>query len=273
MQEGSARACAAGVFRVVANSPLAARDHYELSIEAPEIAKAAQPGQFVVLRLPGDGGARLRRPFSVAGAGGGVLRIAFKSVGRVTGEMIALKAGDSVDIVGPLGTGFPLEEPDRPRILAGGGYGVAPLVFLAERLVTTSPRARVKLVVGAREAGSIMYLDRLKAERRFEAVLCTDDGSEGEKCTAAALAIRKATEEAGRPLVCACGPLAMLKALRPLFAKAECHVSVDAYMACGTGVCMGCVLPAPGGGYIRACREGPVLPSSAIDWDRLGDGA
>jgi len=269
IRAGNATAVTSGVFRVAASTHLAARDHYELSIEAPEIAEAAQPGQFVVLRLPGDGGTRLRRPFGVAGTDKDGLRLVFKAVGKVTREMAGLKKGDKVDIVGPLGTAFPLGEPGRQRLLAGGGYGVAPLIFLADRLVGANPEMQVKLVVGARDAGSLMYLDRLKAEKRYQAFLCTDDGSEGERGTAAALVMRKAAEEGGKALVCACGPLPMLKALRPLFSSAECHVSVDAYMACGTGVCMGCVLPAPGGGYIRACREGPVLPSTAIDWDRL----
>jgi dihydroorotate dehydrogenase electron transfer subunit len=114
-----------------------------------------------------------------------------------------------------------------------------------------------------------MYLDRLKSEKRYEVVLCTDDGSEGERCTAAALAEREAAKAGATPLVNACGPLPMLKALKPLFVRAECFVSMDTYMACGTGVCMGCVLPTPGGGYIRACKEGPVLPAGAIDWGRL----
>ncbi|MDD4622878.1 MAG: dihydroorotate dehydrogenase electron transfer subunit, partial [Kiritimatiellae bacterium] len=160
------------VCEVVGHKPLT-EVYREMDLSAPEIAGQARPGQFVHVRVPGIGAASLRRPFSIFGADCGRLKILYKNVGRGTAEMTRLRTGDKLQVIGPLGNGFPLE-PEGEALLVAGGYGVAPLFFLAGRL----PRAGVALI-GGRAATDIL------AREDFERIgwrvrVATQDGSLGE---------------------------------------------------------------------------------------------
>ena len=146
-----------------------------LELEAPRLADALVPGQFVHVRVPGLEPTALRRPFSVFDADAGRVTLLYKVVGRGTAALAHVRPGDGVEVLGPLGHGFPSSSKGVP-LLVGGGYGVAPLHFLAKRL--KDPRAI--LFVGGRTKDDLLALDRFAA-LGVEVRVATNDGSAGEK--------------------------------------------------------------------------------------------
>ena len=124
-------------------------DYRMLVLSAPEMAKDTAPGQFVHIRVPGLEDTALRRPFSVFDAGDGKVCVLYKAVGRGTRALTQAKAGDIVSVMGPLGHGFPLKC-EGDALLVGGGYGVAPLHFLAKRLLATANPPAIKVFIGGR---------------------------------------------------------------------------------------------------------------------------
>ena len=222
---------------------------FVISMRAPEIAKTVRAGQFV--NLGWSPGPLLRRPFSVYRAVGDDIEIVLKAVGVGTAQLLAMRIGDTVSCLGPLGRGF---ETTASRVLMiSGGLGVAPMPLAARD--ARSAGAHVTWVHGA----------RTKAELCSEAdgdevVWATDDGSKGFRGTAVAAA-------SDADLVLACGPNRMLAAVAERWPEAQ--VAVETYMGCGTGVCLGCAVPLKRGGYNRACKEGPVYRAADIDWKAL----
>jgi dihydroorotate dehydrogenase electron transfer subunit len=276
-----------------------------LALVAPRIAEAARPGQFVHLLAGEDRSSPLRRPFSIhrvdppggsggppgwspggsGGSGGprcrpppgsGTVEVVFDVVGAGTLALSRLRPGDVVDVLGPLGR--PFAPPGEPAgcVLVGGGYGSAPLFFLAAEL--RARRCRVDFVVGAASAARL--LDPAEAGRLGHSLaVTTDDGSAGRRgLVTDPLPDLLARTGAGR--VYACGPMPMLASVSRLSAAAgvPCQVAVEEQMACGTGICFSCVLPVGGGGgagpaetrMARSCLEGPVFDGAAIAWAELG---
>jgi dihydroorotate dehydrogenase electron transfer subunit len=176
-----------------------------------------------------------------------------------------------VDALGPLGR--PFDQPEAPAgcLLVGGGYGTAPLLFLATEL--RARRCRVDFVIGAATAGRL--LDAMEAKRLGHSLtVTTDDGSAGRRgLVTDPLADLLASTGAER--VYACGPMPMLAAVSRLAAATgvPCQVAVEEQMACGTGICFSCVLPVGPGEptrMARSCLEGPVFDGAAIAWAELG---
>ena len=261
-----------------------------LTLAAPRIAEAARPGQFVHLLAGQDRSFPLRRPFSIhrverpGGSGGppgwspggsGTVEVVFDVVGAGTLALSRLRPRDVVDVLGPLGR--PFAPPGEPAgcVLVGGGYGTAPLFFLAAEL--RARRCRVDLVIGAASAARL--LDPAEAGHLgHRLTVTTDDGSAGRRgLVTDPLPDLLARTGAGR--VYACGPMPMLAAVSRLSAAAgvPCQVAVEEQMACGTGICFSCVLPVGGGGagpaetrMARSCLEGPVFDGAAIAWAELG---
>ncbi len=210
----------------------------------------------------------LRRPFSIHRMlEGGEFEVLFRVVGRGTRILANVHVGDRVDALGPLGRGFRVEG-NRPLIV-GGGIGVAPLLFLAESFLEAG--IRPKLLVGARTERDLLCQDDFSCLALPFAV-ATEDGSAGSPGQVTRLLAREIAEGTEGMTVYACGPLPMLKAVSRLCGEhgIPCQVSMEAHMACGIGACLGCVVPAPGGGYVRVCREGPVFQASEIDWMQVG---
>ena len=163
-----------------------------LVLEAPQMAASLQPGQFVHVQVPALEASALRRPFSVFDAEGGKVTLLYKTVGRGTAALNAVKAGDEVRVLGPLGHGFPLKC-DGEALLVGGGYGVAPLHFLAKRFVAAAGLPRPKLFVGGRTKDDLLALDRFE-RLGVEVRVATNDGSAGvraEKCAGLADVLRE----------------------------------------------------------------------------------
>ncbi|HEY2598010.1 MAG TPA: hypothetical protein VGJ79_05980 [Candidatus Dormibacteraeota bacterium] len=227
-----------------------ARGMVVISMEAPEIAATVRAGQFVNL---GWTGAFLRRPFSVYGAEGDRIEVVLKAVGRGTAQLLAMRPGDVISCLGPLGQGFDLVAGPRSAVLVSGGLGVAPMPIAAKEAMSLG--MRVTWVHGARSG------DELCSESTGDEVIwATDDGSRGIAGTAVSAA-------PDGDVVLACGPNRMLAAAAARWPQAL--VAIETYMGCGTGVCLGCAVPLTRGGYDRACKEGPVYRAADVEWTAL----
>jgi dihydroorotate dehydrogenase electron transfer subunit len=254
--------------------------YYSLTLVAPDIAEQAKPGQFIQIGVPDGRDFLLRRPFSIhqasrRGGWAGTLEVVFDVVGRGTAWLADAKPHDTLDVIGPLGRPFTYPRELTTCLLVGGGYGAAPLYFLAEEL-----RARNKLVhivVGARNHERVFK--PIEAKRlAATVVITTEDGTSGERGRVTDV-LDPMLERTGAQVVYACGPNPMLRAVaehcREL--RIPCQVAVEEMMACGLGVCWTCVVPIiglDGRGWwnVRSCVEGPVFNGARVWWDRwLGE--
>jgi dihydroorotate dehydrogenase electron transfer subunit len=205
----------------------------------------ADPGQFVMAWLPGLD----EKPFSLVRAEPVTLTVA--RVGPFTTAVHALEVGDPVWIRGPLGQGFTLAEPRGALLLLGGGYGVAPIYFLAERALASG--WQVSMVIGAQTSTDVIFADRF-GSLGIQVVVATDEGSLGQQGLATGAA-EQLLEQADYQALYACGPEPMLEAAASL---AQSHhlpaqLSYERYMRCGFGVCGSCAQE----GWL-VCRDGPV---------------
>jgi dihydroorotate dehydrogenase electron transfer subunit len=248
-------------------------EYQALTLAAPQIAAAARPGQFVHLLAGADRATPLRRPFSIhrVEPPGGSVEVVFDVVGAGTRVLAGLRPNDVVDALGPLGRAFDPPEAPAGCVLVGGGYGTAPLFFLATELRARG--CRVDVVVGAATAGRL--LDAVAAERLGHSLtVTTDDGSAGRRGLVTD-PLPELLAGTGAERVYACGPMPMLAAVSRVAAAAgvACQVAVEEQMACGTGICFSCVLPVgprTPTRMARSCLEGPVFDGTAIAWAELG---
>jgi dihydroorotate dehydrogenase electron transfer subunit len=240
----------------------------ELVFRAPATAAAVTPGQFVHVRVPALEASALRRPFSVFDAKDGCVSVLYKTVGRGTAALNAVRPGETLSVLGPLGHGFP-STCAGVALLVGGGYGVAPLYFLARRLLETRAAADVRLFVGGRTKDDLLALDRFAA-LGVRAEVATNDGSAGVKGLVTdplddALA---ALRDDGRAYeLFACGPDGMLKAVaqRATGTGSRGWISMDRHMVCGVGACYACIQRTVRGNS-RCCVEGPVFAAEDLVW-------
>ena len=233
-----------------------------LVFAAPKMAAELQPGQFVHVKVPALETSTLRRPFSVFDAENGHVTILYKTVGRGTAALNAAKPGDEINVLGPLGHGFPLKCDGVP-LLVGGGYGVAPLHFLAKRL------KGCKLFIGGRTAADLLAIDRFKA-LGVEVFTATNDGSAGTKGLVTDPLddeLAKLREKGEAFELFACGPDPMLKAIamRATGTGAKGWISMDRHMICGVGACYACIQKTVRGNS-RCCIEGPVFAAEDLVW-------
>lgn len=243
--------------------------HYLLHLDCPEVAEQSHPGQFVHLRV-GDGtDPLLRRPFSVMLTRPAIaeVQLLVRTVGRGTEIIATHQEGTHYDLLGPLGRGWTMPAGGENTLLVAGGVGVAPLIFLADRLRHAEPKPYVRALFGGADQEALVCWTEFAA-RCDEFMAVTEDGSVGERgLVTEALA---AEIERDRPeRVYACGPDAMLAVVAGMCAAAEvpCAVSMEQWMGCGVGACLGCAVAAAGGGYVRVCTEGPVFDAAAINWE------
>lgn len=239
-----------------------------LTFEAPAIAHAATPGQFVNVAV-GDGCGLLRRPFSIylTDPAAGTVSIVFDAIGEGTRWLAARAPGDTLDIVGPLGHGFEAPAEDGADVLVGGGYGSAALAFLARALAARGSRPHA--VLGGRSAARVFNPEPFEAWCQAVTVT-TDDGSAGTKGLVTDI-LPSLFEKASPRAVYACGPMPMLEAVGAVAAAHDVpsRLAVEEFMACGIGVCWTCVLPVRANGavkHLRSCTEGPVFEGAAIAW-------
>jgi dihydroorotate dehydrogenase electron transfer subunit len=253
---------------VLSHEPLG--PHYRvLTLELPGVTATAQPGQFIHLRVAMLEDAVLRRPFSIYRVEGQRLSILYKTVGRGTAAMQSLLPGQAVSVMGPLGHGFPLPPAEgATAVLVAGGYGVAPLYFLARRLARPGV-----LFVGGATAVDILLADEFRA-LGWQVHVATDDGSLGARglVTAPLDAWLRAAGDTVHPEFHACGPNGMLKAVgdRAIKGNHKAWLSLDRHMGCGVGACLACVQKVKVAGQEtlgRVCKEGPVFEARDVIWD------
>ncbi len=244
-------------------------DFFHFTVEAPEIGRAARPGQFVMVKVAEGTTPLLRRPLGIHNANADGLELFFKVAGLGTEILARKKTGDLIDLIGPLGKGFtvPADARGRTAYLVGGGRGIAPLYFLARELVRAGLRPLV--LYGGRSLADIPLRERFEASGI--PVLCsTDDGSFGYAGLVTELAAAELEKE--KPaMIYACGPDPMMKALSAVAAKhgVAAEFSLESIMGCGIGACWGCVhriKSESGDGWVKICEEGPVFPGERILW-------
>ncbi|MBU2517220.1 MAG: dihydroorotate dehydrogenase electron transfer subunit [Proteobacteria bacterium] len=286
--------------KVMSNQPVGP-EIFLLTLEAPAIADAARPGQFVMLRVSPGPEPLLARPFSIHGVEGDKLLILYQVKGKGTKLLAQVRPGSELLVWGPLGSGFDLDV-ERPALVAGG-MGMAPIGFVAKVLEerdvpfqVLSGGATKEAIEGLEKKLEALLRGRLEHGKvdRFRAFMaakmqdaltpstpplsgtCTTttlDGSYGQRgIVTDILQDSFSLPASARPdAVLACGPLPMLGAVAAMCDEQDvpCQVSLEAPMACGVGACLGCAIPAAGGGYLRACQEGPVMDASTVDWDKV----
>ena len=202
------------------------------------------------------------------------IEIVFKVVGTGTGLLSDAEKGDELEIVGPLGNGFEIDESTNHAVLVAGGMGIAPFPFLAQEIARKSSAPGKKTIfIGARSAKGIILADFFE-ETGFDVKIATDDGSKGFKgYVAEYLQSQIENIEQDKTTIYACGPEPMLKAVADLAHKRgiDCQVSLEERMACGVGACMSCVCRARDDQgeihYERVCKEGPVFDSRKVIFD------
>ena len=236
--------------------------HYKMRLYAPEIAQEAKPGQFVHIKIRDGYDPLLRRPFSIHRCEGEKIEILYKVVGRGTEFLSRKKIGNEIDTLGPLGQGFKISPDLRRIVLVAGGMGIAPLYFLAEKL----NREDILILLGAESKGKILYLENLK-NLNVKVQIATEDGSQGYKGLLSEFFFHLLKEDSQIDLVCACGPIPMVKKIAQLSLKYKipCQVSLEQRMGCGIGVCLGCTIKGESS-YLRVCSDGPVFQANQIRW-------
>jgi len=254
--------------------------YQHLTFVAPGVAELAKPGQFVALAVGGETSANLlRRCFSIhkvspSGTYGGTVDVVVAARGQGTRWLTGLSTHAEVNIIGPLGRAFPLPKEPVAAVLVGGGYGSAPLFWLAAALRERG--CHVEMVLGAATEDRLFGV--VEARRAADGVtVTTDDGSMGVKGWVSDVlpdVIRRSHAE----VVYGCGPMAMLRSITDV-ATAEgavAQVAVEESMACGVGVCMTCVMPVVGNDgltrMVRSCVEGPIFRGDRVRWDAFDDG-
>jgi len=233
-------------------------DVFVLSFNSPYLAKVGLPGNFLHIKIAS---VILRRPFSIHKVVGNVIYILFRVRGRGTKALSRIKPGEALDLIGPLGKGFDFELKPKEvtaNILVAGGIGVAPLVFLAQKLA----KAKNTVFLGVKNKKELLGEKEFK-KLGFKLEVATEDGSRGFKGTVInLLKQRLATTGKGQGIkVYACGPKEMFFELSKIlkkYPKLNCQVSFEQFMGCGLGICCACVIETKNG-YKKVCKEGPVF--------------
>lgn len=237
-----------------------AEDIFDFRIKSNEIAKEAKCGQF--LHINCGNGTLLRRPISICDVSDdGIVRFIFEKRGKGTAELSEFKTGDFIDVLGPLGNGFTVDnEKYRTPVIIGGGIGVFPLYSLAKNLKNPT------VFLGFRTKDRVVLDDEFSAVS--DTVVATDDGSYGYNGFAAEL-LKEHIKDNHTDIIYACGPTPMLKVVKNIAedAKIFCEISLEQRMGCGIGACLVCSCETIHDGmekYARVCKNGPVFPSSEV---------
>ena len=252
--------------RIWKNDPVGPGYHC-MGLLAGREYKTARAGQFVTLRFLDGIGPLLRRPFSIHRRTAAGIELLYRVVGSFTRRLAHSEPDEEIDLLGPLGNGFDVPAGIRRGVMVGGGIGVAPLLFLADEILERGDDpAGWTAFIGGRTRHDLLRGDALR-ELGLTVVTATEDGSAGipgRVTVPYAAAVGQQPPE----IVCACGPVPMLRAVARTAAASAvpCRLSMETVMACGLGACLGCAVePAETtGGYRHVCRDGPVFDGRAL---------
>jgi dihydroorotate dehydrogenase electron transfer subunit len=242
-----------------------AEDIYEITVHGRVVNEMTTPGQFVHIKIGSGFDALLRRPISICDVN--LKKQEMKMIYRVEGSGTKLlsekKPGNTMNVLGPLGNGFPIEGINKGQtaLLVGGGIGVPPLYFLSKQLVEKG--VEVEHVLGFSSVAESFL------EKEFsylgETFVATVDGSLGQK---GFVTDAIGTNSLGFDTLYACGPTAMLKALEGKFQGGNAYFSLEQRMGCAVGACLACVCPVAGDEtgtrYRKVCSDGPVFPMGEV---------
>lgn len=251
--------------------------YYLLKLVVPSVFKEARPGQFIHIKINDSNEPLLRRPFSIhrlvpirsrSAYQKCNLDVLYEIKGKGTQLLSQKNTGEHLNILGPLGSGFDYEmhnKPDMLNILIAGGMGIAPLNFLAEKLT----KSKKIILIGSSTANKIL------CEGEFKKIGCeirvaTEDGSRGFKGKVTDLFKKKILASDishQKSMVYACGPKAMLTEIAKicLIKKIPLQVSLEEFMGCGIGACLGCAIETKAG-FKRVCSDGPVFNAEDVAW-------
>jgi dihydroorotate dehydrogenase electron transfer subunit len=243
-----------------------------LTVRHAEVARAARAGQFVMIKAGTSAEPPLRRPFSIltVDPGAETFRLFLKTIGAGTRALAALEPGDLAQCLGPLGRPFTVPAPGHEALLIAGGYGIAPFHLFCEELLRAGGRARV--FYGGQAAADLQVREPFAA-MGVPLVPTTDDGSLGHHGRVTEAVEEYLDARTGPVTLYACGPDPMLHAVARLAARRglPAEVSLDPWMGCGVGTCLGCVVwmqsaSEPRPHYRCACTEGPVFDAREVVW-------
>jgi dihydroorotate dehydrogenase electron transfer subunit len=224
----------------------------------------SQPGQFVMLRGAWQRDPILPRAFSILWAEEEKAEFLIHRVGRGSGLLSSVRPGDSIAVLGPLGTSFPSPREGLQDVLVAGGCGIAPLYFIARRALCAGQQAGLELLLGARSESELVFHEALRS-RGLSVFTSTEDGSHGHPGLVTELLEQRLSQQAAARIL-TCGPKAMLLAVREIARRHSlpCYISVEAGMACGLGACLGCAIESRHDSYRYVCQDGPVFEAEEV---------
>ncbi|UXR77587.1 MULTISPECIES: dihydroorotate dehydrogenase electron transfer subunit [unclassified Staphylococcus] len=247
---------------VISNEQIADRI-YELKVTGPVVASLKQPGQFVHIKAGQGSQHMLRRPISICeiDPANQSFTMLFRAEGAGTQKIAALREGDALDILAPLGNGFPVEKAKKKALLVGGGIGVPPLYELSKQL--NAQGIETVHVLGFRSKKDVFY------QEKFEALgdthIVTEDGSLGSQGFVTTVIDKLPVDY---DIYYTCGPKPMLKALTELYTLKDVpgYISLEERMGCGIGACFACVCHVPDSptDYVKVCTDGPVFEKGTV---------
>jgi len=252
-----------------------ASGYFRLVLHSPELARSVRPGQFFMMKVAENYDPLLRRPMGIykvsSRENNPCVELLYQIVGKGTTVMSKMKKGEQADLLGPFGNGFSIPRKIKKAVFIAGGIGVAPLVMLAEKMVNEITDLKTYLFIGGKSKNDVLCLDDFE-KLNSEICITTEDESLGNRGFVTFPLKKFITANAGvETSFFACGPFRMLKAVSELTIKnnISCQVSLDRRMACGFGVCLGCVVKVTSeknGPHKNACTDGPVFNAEDICW-------
>lgn len=237
---------------------------FEMTLAGKLVGEIISPGQFVHIRVSDSFEYLLRRPISIANINleANEITIIYRAEGKGTSKLASRRVGDVVDVLGPLGNGFPVEETEvgETAVLIGGGIGVPPLYELSKQL--TAKGVKVVHVLGFQTADVVFYEEEFKL--LGETHIVTVDGTQGAKGF-----VTNVLAELGEDFATfySCGPMPMLDAVQTMYAHKKGFLSFEQRMGCGIGACFACVCETTDKSekaYIKVCSDGPVFPAGVV---------
>ena len=245
--------------------------YYQLRLKCEKGFENAIPGQFVMIQLSDNFYPLLRRPFSIHNVfqnenGDCCFELLYKVIGTGTLAISEYLADQWIDILGPIGNGFRLNDSIKTALLVSGGIGVAPMVFLSKYLLDNGTHCHV--INGGRTANDVLCTESFQT-LGVNVSIYTDDGSagtEGFVTDHLDIHIHKQAPD----IVYACGPQPMLSKVSEIAKEKNvlCQVSLESHMACGIGACLGCAVPSKDShkSYFHVCADGPVFSSDRVNF-------